>query len=228
VSQTISPPKIASILVVDDSALMREGIRTVLAQSSVGTQMEICGEAGTGAEALELAAKTQPDLVLLDVRLPDGYGFNVCREILTASPRSRVLMLTAFSTDKFVYESITSGAHGYLLKELAPESLIQSIEDCLAGKSVLATEITSGVMRMMRGDDGGSSGSEGIQSLSPQEHRVLELVAEGRTNKEIGESLSLSGNTVKNYLANVFDKLKVRRRSQAAALFIQDAQNEQK
>ena len=83
-------------------------------------------------------------------------------------------------------------------------------------------------MRMMRGDDGGSSGSEGIQSLSPQEHRVLELVAEGRTNKEIGESLSLSGNTVKNYLANVFDKLKVRRRSQAAALFIQDARNEQK
>lgn len=100
---------------------MREGIRTVLAQSSVGTQMEICGEAGTGAEALELATKTQPDLVLLDVRLPDGYGFNVCREILTASPRSRVLILTAFSTDKFVYESITSGAHGYLLKELAPE-----------------------------------------------------------------------------------------------------------
>lgn len=83
--------------------------------------MEICGEAGTGAEALELATKTQPDLVLLDVRLPDGYGFNVCREILTASPRSRVLILTAFSTDKFVYESITSGAHGYLLKELAPE-----------------------------------------------------------------------------------------------------------
>ena len=225
-SQTLSVPKTARILIVDDSTLMREGLRTVLAQSNTGTRLEICGEATTGAEALRLTAETLPDLVLLDVRLPDGYGFTICRDILAASPNSRVLMLTAFSTDKFVYESITSGAHGYLLKELAPETLIQSIEDCLAGKSILATDITGDVMRMMRGDEGATSHAEGIRALSPQEHRVLELVAEGRTNNEIGVTLNLSSNTVKNYLANVFDKLKVRRRSQAAALFIQSTQDE--
>lgn len=212
---------------MDDSTLIREGIRTVLAQSTAGAGIEICGEASTGAEGLQLAKETQPDLVLLDVRLPDGFGYTVCREILAASPDSRVLMLTAFGTDKFVYESITAGAHGYLLKELPPESLIQSIEDCLAGKSVLATEITGGVMRMMRTNDDAPPSAEGIAALSPQEYRVLDLVAEGRTNKEIGEFLKLSGNTVKNYLANVFDKLKVRRRSQAAAIFIQSAQSEE-
>ncbi|MEJ6732296.1 MAG: response regulator transcription factor [Opitutaceae bacterium] len=206
---------------VDDSTLVRKGIRTVLAQSASKTRMEICGEAASAAEALELTRQTLPDLILLDIRLPDGHGFNVCREILESSPDTRILMLTAFNTDNFIYGSISSGAHGYLLKEIAPEVLIQSIEDCLSGKSVITQEITGGMMRMMRGEVAAEVNAQGIQSLSPQERRVLELVADGRTNKEIGESLKLSGNTVKNYLANVFDKLKVRRRSQAAAMFIQ-------
>tara|TARA_B110000483_G_C18176824_1_gene535370 strand:- start:1522 stop:2085 length:564 start_codon:yes stop_codon:yes gene_type:complete len=182
--------------------------------------MEICGEAASAAEALELTRQTLPDLILLDIRLPDGHGFNVCREILESSPDTRILMLTAFNTDNFIYGSISSGAHGYLLKEIAPEVLIQSIEDCLSGKSVITQKITGSMMRMMRGEVAAEVNAQGIQSLSPQERRVLELVADGRTNKEIGESLKLSGNTVKNYLANVFDKLKVRRRSQAAAMFI--------
>lgn len=214
-------PHTAQILIVDDSAVVREGIRAVLAQSPTGTQWEICGEAGSIAEAKKLAQEIEPDLILLDIRLPDGYGFTACREILEILPKTRILILTAFSTDKFIFETISSGAHGYLLKEIAPERLIQSIKDCLAGKSVLATEITGGVIRMMRGESLTEPNSSGLQLLSQQERRVLELVAEGRTNNEIGESLKLSGNTVKNYLANVFDKLKVRRRSQAAALFIQ-------
>jgi two-component system, NarL family, response regulator DevR len=213
---TDNPP--VRILLVDDSTLVREGIRSVLGDAQ--PPIHVVGEAGTVADALVQAEQCQPDVVLLDIRLPDGTGFAACREMLKRQPALRVLVLTSFTNDSFIYEAITSGAQGYLMKEIDPHGLVQAIHDLMAGKSILSPDITAGVMRMVRG--GGSRGETGdLSILSAQERRVLALVAEGKTNKQIAEALGLSDNTVKNYLCNVFEKLHVRRRSQAAALYVQ-------
>lgn len=208
------------VLLVDDSALVREGIRSVLGGQSAGPAIEVVGEAASVAEAIARAEECKPDVVLLDIRLPDGSGFTACREMLKRQPGLRVLVLTSFTNDGFIYEAITSGAQGYLMKEIDPQGLVQAIHDIMAGKSILSPDITAGVMRMVRG--GGSRGEPGdLSILSNQERRVLALVAEGKTNKQIADELGLSDNTVKNYLCNVFEKLQVRRRSQAAALYVQ-------
>ncbi len=206
------------ILLVDDSVLVRTGLRSVLESADSSNEFSICGEAGTGSEALDQVRLLRPDLVLLDVRLPDGQGYDVCRAILADFPETRVIMLTAFTNDSFIYASITAGAQGYLMKEIEPEGLITSIRDALAGKSVLSEQITDKVMHMMR-RGGPENSSSKLASLSVQETRVLQLVAEGHTNKEVAAALNLSDNTVKNYLGSVFDKLKIRRRSQAAAIW---------
>ncbi|HEX2101060.1 MAG TPA: response regulator transcription factor [Candidatus Synoicihabitans sp.] len=208
------------VLLVDDSTLVREGIRSVFAEPRTESGIEVVGEAGSVAEAVKQATALKPDVVLLDIRLPDGSGFTACREMLKQQPGLRVLVLTSFTNDGFIYEAITSGAQGYLMKEIDPQGLIQAIHDIVAGKSILSPDITAGVMRMVRG---GSSRSEpgDLSSLSKQERRVLALVAEGKTNKQIADDLGLSDNTVKNYLCNVFEKLQVRRRSQAAAMYVQ-------
>ncbi len=217
---TPSPVQTASkrILLVDDSALVRAGLISVLESTDHDHEFTICGEAASGNEALDQVRELRPDLVLLDVRLPDGQGYDVCRAILAEFPETRVIMLTAFTNDNFIYESITAGAQGYLMKEIEPAGLITAIRDALTGKSVLSEKITNKVMQMMR--TGGPEKPESqLASLSQQETRVLKLVAEGQTNKEIAEAMNQSGNTVKNYLGSVFDKLKIRRRSQAAALW---------
>lgn len=215
---TPTPSPAARILLVDDSHLVRAGLQAIF-KSGLGTREYIvCGEAATAAEALELASQLKPDLVLLDIRLPDGHGYDVCRKIIAKYPDTKVMMLTAFTNDSFVYEAITAGAHGYLMKEIEPENLLASIDEVLAGKSVLSENITEKVVQLMR--TGGPTHMESqLKLLSAQETRVLALVAEGQTNKEIAEALTLSDNTVKNYLASVFDKLKIRRRSQAAAIW---------
>ena len=208
------------VLLVDDSALVREGIRSVFGDLRTQPPIEVAGEAASVAEAIRRADEVKPDVVLLDIRLPDGSGFTACREMLKRHPGLRVLILTSFTNDGFIYEAITSGAQGYLMKEIDPQWLVQAIHDLMAGKSILSPDITAGVMRMVRG--GASRGEAGdLSILSAQERRVLALVAEGKTNKQIAEDLGLSDNTVKNYLCNVFEKLQVRRRSQAAALYVQ-------
>ncbi len=208
------------VLLVDDSALVREGIRSVFGDLRTQPPIEVAGEAASVAEAIRRADEVKPDVVLLDIRLPDGSGFTACREMLKRHPGLRVLILTSFTNDGFIYEAITSGAQGYLMKEIDPQGLVQAIHDLMAGKSILSPDITAGVMRMVRG--GASRGEAGdLSILSAQERRVLALVAEGKTNKQIAEDLGLSDNTVKNYLCNVFEKLQVRRRSQAAALYVQ-------
>lgn len=208
------------ILMVDDSALVRQGIQAVLSSQVTPDVMQVVGEAATVAEAIEQARKLVPDLVLLDVRLPDGTGFVACREILKKRPETRILILTSFTNDGFIYEAITSGAQGYLMKEIDPAGLVKAIFDIMEGKSILSPDITAGVIRMVRSGGTGEAGD--LSSLSAQERRVLALVAEGQTNKQIGDSLKLSDNTVKNYLVSVFDKLQVRRRAQAAALYVQN------
>jgi two-component system, NarL family, response regulator DevR len=208
------------VLLVDDSTLVREGIRSVLAELNGQPPIQVVGEAATVADAIARAEECKPDVVLLDIRLPDGSGFTACREMLKRQPNLRVLVLTSFTNDSFIYEAITSGAQGYLMKEIDPHGLVQAIHDLMAGKSILSPDITAGVLRMVRGS-GGRGEAGDLSILSGQERRVLALVAEGKTNKQIAEDLGLSDNTVKNYLCNVFEKLQVRRRSQAAAMYVQ-------
>jgi two-component system, NarL family, response regulator DevR len=214
------PTSCKKILVVDDSALVRAGLISVLETSATEDEFCICGEAASGTEAMEQVRRLEPDLVLLDVRLPDGHGYDVCRTMLSEYPETRVIMLTAFTNDNFIYESITAGAQGYLMKEIEPAGLIASIRDVLAGKSVLSDKITNKVMEMMRTGKP-KTAEASLHSLSAQETRVLQLVAEGRTNREVADQMKLSGNTVKNYLGSVFGKLKIRNRSQAVALWIE-------
>ncbi|MBI5382373.1 MAG: response regulator transcription factor [Opitutae bacterium] len=210
------------ILLVDDSELVRCGIRSVLADHTTPT-LRVVGEASTVAGAVSECARLKPDIVLLDIRLPDGTGFDACRQMLQHNSKVRVIVLTSFSNDNFVYDAINAGAQGYLMKEIDPAGLVQAILDVAAGKSILGPDATARVMRLVRAQTTPDH-SEGLASLSPQESRVLALVAEGKTNKEIGDLLTLSDNTVKNYLANVFEKLQVKRRSQAAAIYVQAQQ----
>jgi len=207
------------VVLVDDSALVRQGIKAVLVAHASTPPINVIGEAANVAEAISTVARLKPDVVLLDIRLPDGSGFDACKEILKNQPETRVLVLTSFTNDSFIHDAITAGAQGYLMKEIDPQGLVQAIRDIASGKSILSPDVMAGVMRVVRG--GGTHEDRGLAALSAQERRVLALVAEGKTNKEIGVNLGLSDNTVKNYLVSVFEKLKVKRRSQAAALYVQ-------
>lgn len=208
------------VLVVDDSALVREGLRAVLATHGVDNRIEVIGEAGTVAEGISEARRLKPDVVLMDIRLPDGSGLEACREILRILPAARVLVLTSVASDELIHQAVVAGAQGYLMKEIDPHGLVRAIADAFAGKSVLTPEITARVLKLLR--EGSTQGpGANLSSLSGQERRVLALVADGLTNKEVADKLGLSDNTVKNYLVTVFEKLQVKRRSQAAAMFAQ-------
>jgi two-component system response regulator DevR len=203
------------IAIVDDSQVVRMGLKALLTSEH---DITIVGEAGKVAEAVAMAARTRPDVMLLDIRLADGTGFEVCRQILKENPAIRVLFLTSVIDDKLINEAIRSGGQGYLLKEVGAEDLVQAVHDVAAGKSVLDPQATARVLELMR-DRSAQTGSP-ISSLSPQERRVLTLIAAGKTNKEVGGELGLTEKTVKNYLANIFAKLDVTRRSQAVAMFV--------
>lgn len=207
-------------MLVDDSELVRRGIKSVLA-GAAAPLMHVVSEAGTVATAVSECLRVKPDVLLLDVRLPDGSGFEVCRQIVEQLPATRIIILTAHSNDNLVYEAVTAGAHGYLMKEIDPAGLIQAIQDVASGRSILDPDATSRVLRLLRGNAGRSEADVDLSVLSHQERRVLALVADGLTNKQVGEQLSLSENTVKNYLVNVFEKLSVKRRAHAAAIYTQ-------
>jgi DNA-binding NarL/FixJ family response regulator len=209
------------VLLVDDSEIVRRGVRSVFA-TPTQPPVEVVGEAVSVAAALTEAARLKPHVVLLDIRLPDGDGFEACRQILARFPRTRVIILTAHSNDNLVYDAVTSGAHGYLLQEIDAASLIQAVHDVAAGRSILDPDATARVLRLLRSGNTGEPGPD-LSLLSAQERRVLALVAEGMTNKQAGERLGLSENTVKNYLVSVFEKLQVKRRAQAAAIYVQQA-----
>jgi two-component system response regulator DevR len=218
---TATAPSTISIMLVDDSELVRRGIKAVLT-AETDPAIEIVAEASNVADAVAAALRARPDIMLVDIRLPDGTGFDVCRRVLEHLPETRVVMLTSYSNDNYVYESVTSGARGYLMKEIDPRGLVRAIHDVSAGRSILDPEATGRVLRILRGG-GAGDGSADISVLSHQERRVLALVADGLTNKEVGDKLQLAENTVKNYLVNVFEKLKVKRRAHAAALYVQQA-----
>ncbi len=209
-----SHPPTISLLIVDDSELVRTGLRTLLTEEQ---SLRIVGEASNVATAISSALHLKPAVVLMDIRLPDGTGFEACKKILGQLPDTRVLFLTSVVDDRLVNEAIASGGHGYLLKEIDGRGLVQAILDVAAGKSILDPAITARVMQLVKT---GGKQSTLLDSLSPQERRVLALIAEGKTNKEVGTEMNLSEKTVKNYLANVFDKLGTTRRAQAVALYV--------
>lgn len=208
------------LLLVDDSQLVRHGIRSVIDHEPCTPRIVVVGEAASVQEALTTAARLQPDIVLLDLRLPDGYGFTACRELIRNQPAIRILVLTSYMEDEYIYEAISAGAHGYLMKEIDPPALISAIVRVAAGESIISPALTARVMALVR-NKSQPDPARLFTSLSPQEKRVLDLVVLGKTNKEIGDKLGLSDNTVKNYLGSVFEKLDVKSRAQAAALYTQ-------
>jgi two-component system response regulator DevR len=207
-------PRIRVVL-VDDSEVVRVGLRALL---GTDPSLEIIAEAGNVATGVEAVVRARPDVVLLDIRLPDGTGFDACRQILKRLPDTRVLILTSVADDSLVDEAIRSGAHGYLLKEVDGRGLVQAIRDVADGKSILDPAVTARVMQMVKS---GGGTRDTLASLSPQEKRVLALIAEGCTNKEVAAQLGLSEKTVKNYLSTVFEKLHVSRRAEAAVIYAQ-------
>lgn len=211
------PPAPIRVLLVDDSELVRAGLRALL---SADPRLALVGEAGNVAEAVAASAKLGPDVILLDIRLPDGTGFDACRRILQQQPDVRVLVLTSVVDENMVDEAIRAGTHGYLLKEINARGLVQAILDVAEGKSILDPAITARVLQLVRSGAGATGAN--LATLSTQERRVLACIAAGKTNKETGTELGLSEKTVKNYLGNIFEKLHVTRRAQAAALYAQE------
>lgn len=204
------------LLLVDDHEVVRVGLKTVLSQQS---GLAVIGEAATMATAVQDALRLKPDVILMDVRLPDGSGVDACREILASCTGTRVIFLTSYADDDSVLAAVLAGAHGYVLKEIDSAALIRAIHLVAEGQSILDPTVTERALRWLRGLGTGPH-LPGIEQLSAQEERVLALVAEGQTNKEIASALGLSDKTVKNYLANVFQKLRITRRAQAAAFFV--------
>lgn len=202
------------VLLVDDHEVLRLGLRTLYSEAG---DFEVVGEAGTAAGAVEQAGRLHPDVVLMDVRLPDGSGVEACRDIRASHQSTRVLFLTSFADEEAVLGTILAGADGFLLKEVSGEELIRATRTVASGKSILDPAITERVLAEVKSMAAGTGKKK--EPLAPQEQRVLELVAEGKTNKEIAVALELSEKTVGNYLSNIFQKLQVTRRSQAAVYF---------
>jgi len=193
------------VLVVDDHEMVRAGLRSLLAEEA---SLRIAGEAASAAEAVRQAERLRPHVVLMDLRLPDGSGVDACREILSSLPATRILFLTSHSDEEAVLSTVMAGACGYLLKDIGREALVRAIEDAASGRPVVDGSLLPAAQSQIRNI-----------ALAPQERRVLALVVEGKTNKEIAAALELSERTVKHYLANACIKLGVSRRSHAAAIF---------
>jgi DNA-binding NarL/FixJ family response regulator len=209
------PSKAIRLLMVDDHEVLRLGLRTLFSEAG---GFQVVAEAGTMAEAVGAAIRVKPDVVLMDVRLPDGSGVEACREIRTARPETRVLFLTSYADDDAVLATILAGADGFLLKEVSGDQLIQAVKTVAGGHSILAPAVTQRVLAKVKSAVSADQ-DEKSEALSPQEQRVLALVADGKTNKEIAAALNLSEKTVGNYLGNIFQKLQITRRSQAAVYY---------
>lgn len=205
------------VLLVDDSPIIRLGLRSAL-EDAPG--ISIVGEAGSAAEGAEALARLKPDVVLLDLNLPDKSGLLACRDYLRVRPHTGILILTSSSNERHMHDAVAAGARGYLLKENDAPALISALHSLARGDSVIDPSMASQVLNLMR-HKGGQSAADKLYSLSPQERRVVALLASGLTNKEIGDQLGLTEKTVKNYLATIFSKLNITRRTQAAALYVE-------
>jgi two-component system, NarL family, response regulator DevR len=198
------------VFLLDDHEVVRRGLRDLLEQEA---DLEIVGEAGSAEEAYGRIPPTRPDVAVLDVRLPDGNGVEVCREIRSRHPEIRCLMLTSFADDEALISAIMAGASGYLLKQVKGTDLIDAIRKVGRGESLLDSSVTARVLDHLRQPQG----PDELAGLTDQERRVLDLIAEGLTNRQIGERMFLAEKTVKNYVSNLLAKLGMSRRSEAAA-----------
>jgi two-component system response regulator DevR len=201
------------VMLVDDHEIVRDGIRAMLEAED---DIVVTTEASTVRDAVDEAARTRPDVIVMDVRLSDGSGIEATREIRAARPDTKVLMLTSFADDEALFSSIMAGASGYVLKQVKSGDLLRAIRSVGAGDSLLDPSVTSAVLdRLRRGKH--LMKDEKLARLSPQEERILQLIAEGWTNRQIGDELHLAEKTVKNYVSSILSKLEVARRAEAAA-----------
>ena len=200
------------LLVVDDHEVVRQGLVALLDRRA---GFEVVAQAGTVGEAIAEAARFEPDVVIMDVRLPDGSGIEACREIRAARPATRVVMLTSYPDEEAVLSAIIAGASGYLLKQVRGRDLVAAIESVGRGDSLLDPAVTEKVLQRVR--MAATGGANELADLTPQERRILLLVAEGKTNKEVAAEVFLSDKTVKNYVSSILSKLNLQRRTQAAA-----------
>ncbi|MET8982511.1 response regulator transcription factor [Streptomyces sp. NPDC004539] len=200
------------VFLLDDHEVVRRGVRELLA---VEEGVEVIGEAGTAAEALARIPALRPDVAVLDVRLPDGSGVEVCREIRSQDPSLKCLILTSFADDEALFDAIMAGASGYVLKAIRGDELLSAVRDVAEGRSLLDPVATARVLERLR--DGGPKEDERLARLTDQERRILTLIGDGLTNRQIGEELHLAEKTIKNYVSSLLAKLGMQRRSQAAA-----------
>ena len=198
------------LLLLDDHEVVRQGLRRLF---ETEPDLEVVAEAGTAQDALSLAAIHQPDVALLDVRLPDGNGVEVCREIRSRHPDIKCLILTSFADDEAVFDAIMAGAAGYVLKQVRGTELVDAVRKVAQGQSLLDPAVTARVFDRLRH---GREEDERLSRLSEQERKILALIAEGLTNRMIGERMFLAEKTVKNYVSNLLSKLGMERRTEAA------------
>lgn len=212
-------PKIR-VFLLDDHEVVRRGLAELI---GLEDDLELVGEASTAAEAIARIHATSPDVAVLDVRLPDGSGVEVCREVRSTHPDLKALMLTSYADDEALFDSIMAGASGYCLKDIRGQDLIGAIRTVAAGRSLLDPVATARVMAKLRD---GRQADQRLAQLTSQERRILELIGEGLTNRQIGERMHLAEKTVKNYVSSLLAKLGMERRTQAAAFVVrlQDGQ----
>ena len=202
------------LLVVDDHEVVRQGLVALLDRRET---FQVVAEAGTVAEAIDQARRHRPDIVIMDVRLPDGSGIEACREIRAELPETRVVMLTSYPDEEAVLSAIVAGASGDLLTQIRARDLVTALETVGRGGSLLDPAVTEKVLERIRRIATGTSESDELSQLTTQERKILLLVAEGKTNKEIAGEIFLSDKTVKNYVSSILQKLNLERRAQAAA-----------
>ncbi len=202
-----------TVFLLDDHEVVRRGVHELL---SMEDDIEVVGEAGTAADALVRIPAVRPDVAVLDVRLPDGSGVEVCREIRSQDDSINCLMLTSYADDEALFDAIMAGAAGYVLKAIRGNELLTAVRDVAAGKSLLDPVATARVLERLR-DGKKGQGDEKLASLTDQERKILDLIGEGLTNRVIGERLHLAEKTIKNYVSSLLSKLGMERRSQAAA-----------
>lgn len=200
-----------TIFLLDDHEIVRRGLRDLLESAD---DLKVIGEAGTASDALMRIASLQPDVAVLDVRLPDESGVGVCREIRSLYPQISCLILTSFSDDEALFSAIMAGASGYLLKQIRSNDLIDAVQRVAKGESLLDPTITKRVLERMQT---GSTLNDPLESLTEQERRIFTLIGDGKTNRQIAENMCLAEKTIKNYVSNLLSKLGMERRTEAAA-----------
>jgi DNA-binding NarL/FixJ family response regulator len=211
-----SPGKKIKVLVVDDHAIVRQGLRSFI---DLQSDIEVVGEGTNGIEAVELARSTQPDIILLDLVMPEMDGIQATRRIIENNPNSRIIILTSFGEEDKVLPAIRAGAQGYLLKDIAPTELVQALRDAYLGKVQLHPEITRKLMSAVASDEVPSAShakTDAKSRLTDRENEVLHLIADGLNNREIAEKLFISEKTVKTHVSNILGKLGLTDRTQAA------------